>query len=313
MAAEFAPSSPFLAIGSFDGVHRGHRAVLAALLRAARPAGAPAVVLTFRPHPLAVLRPDEVPPLLAAYEVRALLLEAAGADALVEMAFTQRVARVSPASFVQEYLCRQAHARRIFVGQDFTFGARGAGRPETLAVLGRQACGLDTTVVPLLQSRGEPVSSTRIRQALRDGRPALAAKLLGRPFSMLGTVVEGRRQARDLGFPTANIRPAPEVARPSEGVYAVRARVVGPDERAAGEWRGGVANLGVRPTLEGGALLLEVHLFDFSGALYGERLEVAFLRRLRGERRFASVAALQHQIGRDAERARTLLREAPAH
>lgn len=313
MAARYRPAAPFLAIGTFDGVHRGHRAVLTALLAAARPAGAPAAVLTFRPHPLTVLRPREIPPLLVTYDQRALLLEDCGIQALVELPFTPELARLSPASFVSEHLCRQAAARRVFVGEDFTFGARGMGRPDTLAVLGRQACGLDTTVVPLLAAAGEPISSTRIRQALRAGRPGLARRLLGRPFSLIGPVLAGRGAGRGLGFPTANLKPLPGVAIPKEGVYAVRARVLGPDGRPAGRWLDGVANLGRRPTLEGegGDVVLEVHLLDFEGDLYETTLEVAFWRRLRGERRFSSVAALARQITRDAARARAHLLAAP--
>ncbi len=309
MAQHFGDRSPFVAIGTFDGVHRGHRAVLQTMVQAARLAKAPAVVLTFVPHPLTILRPEEAPPLLMSYEQRAELLCGTGAEALVELPFNGELAHTSPATFVQRHLCQQARARRVFVGADFSFGARGAGRPETLAVLGRQACGLETTVVPLLESQGLPISSTRIRQALREGRPALAARLLGGPFSPHGEVRRGRQLGAELGFPTANLVPPTGVVCPEQGVYAAWGRTLGPE--GPGPWRPAVANLGRRPTVDGENVVLEVHLLGFSGDLYGQRLEVAFLRRLRGERRFPNVDALRAQIGRDAARAATILEHSP--
>jgi riboflavin kinase/FMN adenylyltransferase len=300
--------SPYLAIGTFDGVHRGHRAVIAALLARARGDGAPAAVVTFTPHPAAVLDPAGAPPLLSDYATRAALIAALGVDALVEVPFTAAFAAVTAAAFVQDHLCRRAGARRVFVGADFTFGARAAGSPDTLAVLGRQACGLETTVVPLLHAEGAPVSSTRIRAALREGRPALAARLLGRPFALRGAVVEGEHRGAGLGFPTANLLPPPGLALPALGVYAVRCRVEGEE----GPDRPAVANLGRRPTVDGTDVRLEVHLLGYAGDLYGRALEVSFVRRLRGERRFRSTDELRRQIGHDAARATTLLGARPA-
>jgi riboflavin kinase/FMN adenylyltransferase len=294
----------YLAIGSFDGVHRGHAAVLQALLRAARRDGASAVVLTFSPHPLAVLRPEGAPPTLTTSAQRVRLLEAMGLDALVELPFDEELAAVPAGAFVAEYLCRRARARRAFVGADFTFGAGGAGTAAMLATLGREACGLETEIIPLVWLDGAPVSSTRIRQALRDGRPALAARLLGRPYSVLGPVVAGERRGRDLGFPTANVDVPTGTALPAPGVYATRVCLRA--AAAPGCWNG-VANLGLRPTFDGTSLRLEVHLLDFDGDLYGAEVEVAFIRRLRGERRFRDVGALRRQIGRDIARARMLL------
>ena len=314
MGGELA-RSPYFAIGTFDGLHRGHRAVLAALLRAARRDAAPAVVLTFAPHPMAVLRPQGGPPALTTGAQRVRLLGAMGLDALVELAFDRELAAVPAADFVREYLCRRAGARRAFVGADFTFGAAAGGDADALAALGRKACSLETTVVPLVRAGGAPVSSTRIRVALHDGRPGLAARLLGRPYALEGPVVPGDRRGATLGFPTANVAIPAGVAVPAPGVYATRTAVVAmaaaPEQPAA--WWDGVANLGVRPTFAGGgALRLEVHLLDFTGDLYGAVVEVQFIRRLRGERRFADVATLRAQITRDIARARAVLAAAPA-
>ncbi len=293
----------FIAVGTFDGVHRGHRAVIDAMLQAARAEAALAAVLTFVPHPLAVLRPDQAPELLSSPDQRARHLEALGVDALVELRFDAALAEVAAVTFVQEYLCRRAGARRAFVGADFRFGARATGTAEMLAVLGRQACGLQTGIVPLVRAEGGTISSTRIRKALADGRPGLAARLLGHPFALEGPVVAGERRGRTIGFPTANVVPPAGVACPAPGVYAVRSRVDG------GPWLAGIANLGRSPTVgPDRPLHLEVHLLGgFGDDLYGRRLEVAFVRRLRGERRFPDLEALRAQIAHDAARAQRLL------
>lgn len=304
MAADLG-QAPYLAIGTFDGVHLGHRSVVRGMTRAARAARAPAVVLTFVPHPLAVLRPEAVPPLLTAYAARADLLWGLGIDALVELPFTRELAAVPAEVFVEEYLCRRARVRSVFVGADFTFGARGAGTPELLAQAGARSCGLRVEIVPLRLQGGSPISSTRIREALRAGRPGAAARLLGHPFVLAGVVGQGDRRGRTIGFPTANLVPDPRLARPAAGVYAVRCRILG--EREPGPWRPAVANLGSRPTVGGGDSRLEVHLLGFQGDLYGTSLEVAFIRRLRGERRFPDLEALRRQIARDAARAGGLL------
>lgn len=310
MAADLG-RSPCLAIGTFDGVHLGHRAVIRAMSAAARAAGAPAAVLTFTPHPLAVLRPDAVPPLLTDYPGRAALLEGLGIDALVQLTFTPALATVPAEAFVQDYLCHRAGARRAFVGADFTFGARAAGTAEMLAAVGRQACGLETTVIPLRLQGGVPISSTRIREALRAGRPGAAARLLGHPFTLAGPVVEGDQRGRLLGFPTANLVPDPVLAQPAPGVYAVRCRLAGGGPEPVAWWPA-VANLGRRPTVGGVDTRLEVHLLDFDGDLYGRVLKVAFVRRLRGEQRFPDLEALRRQIGHDARRARQVLGVAAA-
>ncbi len=304
LAADLGRSA-CMAIGTFDGVHLGHREVIHTMLAAARGAGAPAVVLTFTPHPLAVLRPQAMPPLLTDYRSRAALLAALGIDALVEMPFTAELAAVPAATFVSEYLCRRAGVRWAFVGADFSFGAGAAGTAELLAAVGRQDCGLRTHIVPLRSQDGSPISSTRIREALRTGHLGDAIRLLGHEFTLAAPVVPGERRGRELGFPTANLMPDPALAQPAPGVYAVRARLARDDAPDA-SWAG-VANLGRRPTVGGEDMRLEVHLFDFVGELYGRVLEVAFVRRLRAEQRFPDLETLRGQIARDARRARQVL------
>lgn len=300
LAAELG-AAPFLAIGTFDGVHRGHRSVIRTMVAAAHQEGAPAAALTFRPHPVAVLRPEAAPLLLSTYERRAELLGSLGIDALVELPFTPELAAVPAASFVQDFLCGHGGARAVFVGADFTFGAGAEGSAASLAAHGRQH-GLRVRVVPLRRYRGAPIGSTRIREALRLGRVGEASAMLGQPFALSGTVQAGEQRGRALRFPTANLVPDPTLVQPATGVYAVGARRVG----IPGAWPA-VANLGSRPTVDGRSILLEVHLLDFGGDLYGQVLEVAFIRRLRAERRFPNLEALRAQIARDVARARQVL------
>lgn len=294
---DLPPARPaFVAIGTFDGVHRGHRAVLSALVRQAGGAGALPVALTFRPHPLAVLRPDAVPPTLTTPDERARLIAALGVEALIELRFDAALAAVPAGRFVSGHLVgRAAH---VFVGSNFTFGRGGLGRPADIE---RH---LPVTVIPPVLVEGSPVSSTRVRAALQEGRTGLARRLLGRPYAVTGRVVPGDGRGRTIGFPTANVELDPELATPAVGVYAVATTVEG----LGASPRPGVANLGFRPTFGGGAApRLEVHLFDFQGDLYGRRAHVAFVRRLRGERRFSGVEALRRQIEADASRARRIL------
>lgn len=295
----------YAAIGAFDGLHRGHQAVVRTMLRAARSVRAPAVVITFRPHPMTVLRPDNAPLALTTRDQRTRLLRAEGVDAVVELPFTPALAAVSAQSFVVEVLCGQGHIRHAFVGADFSFGAGGAGTPDLLVQWGHTAQ-LDVTVVPLLHLNHQPISSTRIRQALREGRVSMARRMLGRPYSLEGMVVHGDLRGRELGFPTANIIPAEHVALPLDGVYAVMARVK-MDRDKFGRALPGIANLGIRPTFSGETRRLETHIFEFDDVLYGESLEVAFMRRIRSERRFPNTEALRVQMARDVRRARRLL------
>lgn len=291
----------FLAAGFFDGLHRGHRRVIDAMIQSARDCHGQAWVLTFDPHPLRVLGARMSPPLLTATAHKLRVLSRLDLDGCLVMRFTPALAACSPEQFVAR-LCRNIPAlTAIFVGRNWRFGNRGAGNAQRLAELGR-TFGFDVHVVrPVLRHR-LPVSSTRIREEVRAGNLSEARALLGRPFSVLGTVVSGRTLGRTLGFPTANLKTRNE-ALPPDGVYAVFAAVRGRCHRA-------VLNLGRRPTVrQGGELrpVLELHLLDFKRNLYGDAIEVFFVRRLREERRFDTTGLLRNQIARDVQRARTVL------
>jgi len=291
--------------GNHDGVHRGHRALIDAASTYAQPRGLRVVALTFDPHPLYVLAPERAPARLTTIARRIELLRGAGCDEVHVATFDAAFAAQSPETFADAVLVDTLHARAIVLGPDFRFGARRAGDLALLEELGRAR---DFEVVPLapLCADGAPISSSRIRAALGDGDVRAAATLLGRVHDVDGEVVLGHQRGRTLGFPTANLGPS-AVLLPADGVYAVVARVLG-DAAAGAPARvlGGVANLGVRPTV-GAGRSVEVHLFDFDGDLYGAQLRVGFVARLREERRFDGLAALTAQIAQDAADARVKL------
>ncbi len=296
------PAPWFVAVGKFDGIHRGHRAVLRAMLKAAAREGARAAALTFEPHPMEVLRPGSLPPLLASREDRARLLLETGVDPVVELKFDAAMAAVTAEAFVRDLAVR-GHARRLYAGPDWRFGHRGAGTVELAREVGRPL-GLDVVTLPVTLWHGVPISSSRIREALLEGRVAHGREMLGRIYDVPGTVVHGKGRGAGIGFPTANVEVSHRLVLPEAGVYAVRVQV-------EGTWRRAVANLGVRPTFgSGGPQTLEAHIFDFAGDLYGAQVRVAFVSRLRGEHRFAGVEALRAQIAHDAERARAILAQA---
>lgn len=289
-----------VAIGNFDGVHRGHRAVLEAA-RALLPA-APPGVLTFEPHPREVLQPERAPARLTPLAAKLRLLREAGAGFVQVLRFDRALTAMPAETFVRRVLVEQLGAAGVAVGQDFRFGHGRSGDPELLARLG-PVLGFRTSIVAPLSVAGEPCSSTRVRELLGDGRVAEAAQLLGRPHAVAGRVVRGDARGRQIGFPTANLalrgrRPM----LPAAGVYAVRVR---PCRGHAADWPG-VANLGYRPTFEGRELRLEVHLLDMSPDLYGALLEVGFVERLRGEMRFDGIETLREQIARDVAQARAV-------
>lgn len=294
-----------LAAGFFDGVHLGHRRVLDCARAEAQRRGAEAWVLTFDEHPSRVLQSGSAPPILTAASHKVRLLAEAGMDGVVMLHFTKRLAAMPASEFVQRLLDAAPGLNAIVVGRNWTFGRGGQGTAALLRRLGTRH-GWVVRIVPPLSLDGAVVSSTRIRRLVALGRLEAAERLLGRPFSIQGTVVVGRRQGRTWGVPTANLDPHHE-ARPPHGVYAVLAAIRGRLYRA-------VANLGVRPTLgseAGREPALEVHLLDTSLDLYGEEVEVFFMARLRDEWHFDSFSALKAQIRRDIAHARHLLAALP--
>ncbi|MBI3323006.1 MAG: riboflavin biosynthesis protein RibF [Candidatus Omnitrophica bacterium] len=301
-----------VAIGIFDGVHRGHRFILARAVRRARALGATPVAVTFHPHPLAVLRPGRQPEMLLSLNQRLRLFSEAGIRRTVVIPFTRGFARWPADRFMEEVLAGRLRAREVLVGHDFCFGRARAGTVETLRRGGRRL-GFSTRVIGPVRAGGRRVSSGEVRRRIGAGDLAGARRMLGRPPSVVGRVARGAGRGAAMGFPTANLRVEAGVL-PPVGVYAVRARVCA-RRPAPGAWRWGMANLGYRPTFlnkvpgrPGPFAVLEVHLFGLRRRLYGKRLEVEFIRRLRAERRFPSAAALARQLARDASQAKALQR-----
>jgi riboflavin kinase / FMN adenylyltransferase len=284
-------------IGNFDGVHRGHQALLAELSRQALALPGPAVAVTFDPHPLQLLRPAQFLPVLTTIADRAALLQTYGADHVVILRTTPDLLHLRAREFFDLVLRERLGARTVVPGFNFAFGRGREGTVDTLAALCREA-GLGFTLVPPLELDGRPISSSRVRGELVRGAVREAAVLLGRPYRLGGTVATGQRRGRTLGFPTANLE-AVEVLVPGNGVYAVR---VVHDGKS---WSG-AANIGPNPTFGEQERKVEVHLIDFAGDLYGARLAVDFIERLRDTRPFASALALVEQLRSDVEQARRL-------
>ncbi len=290
-----------IALGNFDGVHLGHQAVIGTAMKLAQEASVPAAVLTFSPHPRAFFAPGQPPLRIYPLHVKLELLRGMGIDALFLQRFNAAFAALSPAEFIARVLHQALRARHVVTGEDFVFGKGRAGNAQMLA----QGQPFGFTCVPTLRDEsGEACSSTRIRALLGAGKMSEAAQLLGRPYRLEGRVLHGDARGRTLGFPTANLR-LPPVMPPAFGVYAVRVQLPG------GEWVKGVANLGIRPTFEADAPLLEVHCFNLSQELYGMRLRVELVRHLRPERRFAGLEELKAQIERDCTEARSILDSRP--
>jgi riboflavin kinase/FMN adenylyltransferase len=292
-----------IALGNFDGIHLGHRAVIEAAREAARRLRAPLGVLTFEPHPRSVFRPDEPPFRLTPFRVKARLIEELDVELLVNLHFDLAFAARTADNFIREVLVEGLAARHVAVGYDFVFGHRRQGTAAFLAEAGRVLGFGASVVAPAQGPGGEVYSSTRIREHLLRGEPRAAASLLGRTWEIDGRVEQGDRRGRTIGFPTANLSLG-DYLRPATGVYAVRAGI---EQAGRTEWHKGVANLGRRPTFGGEDLRLEVHLFDFAGDLYGRHLRVALVEYLRPERKFDGLDALRAQIAEDAAGARAIL------
>jgi riboflavin kinase/FMN adenylyltransferase len=269
-----------VAIGTFDGVHRGHQAVIK---------GAD-TVLTFDPHPLKVIHPQALPKLIMPFGVKRDVIEGLGVDELVVIPFDEKFSEIDAEGFIDHVLVEKLNAREVSVGENFRFGAKAKGDPEMLA--GRSE--FETRVVPLVEVDGETVSSTRIRALVAAGDMPAAQRCLGAPFMLEGEVVSGDKRGRHLGFPTANIVPDDSLVIPGHGIYA-----------AFANGHPAAVNVGISPTFDTGrGVLIETHVIDREEDLYGKVLRVAFVERLRGEKRFANVEDLIAQMHRDVERAR---------
>jgi riboflavin kinase/FMN adenylyltransferase len=291
-----------LALGNFDGVHRGHQAVIAATRRLAGELGRPTGIVTFEPHPRSVFRPDDPPFRLTPLRAKAHALEALGVELMVNLHFDAAFAERSAENFVGEILHRGLAARHIVSGYDFVFGHDRLGNAALLEQMGA-ALGFGVTILaPVAAESGAVFSSTGIRDHLLAGAPRAAAEQLGRHWEIEGRVEHGDQRGRTIGFPTANVALG-DYLRPAPGVYAVRAGI----ERPGGvDWWDAVANLGMRPTVAGTDLRLEAHLIDFAGDLYGKHLRVALIDRIRPEQKFSGLDALKAQIARDVETARAI-------
>lgn len=281
-----------LTIGNFDGVHRGHQAIIQQLQQSARERQLPATLLTFEPQPQEFFRAAAPPPRLTRLREKLTLLAGTGLDRVVCLRFDQRLARTPATVFIEELLVERLGVRYLLVGDDFRFGQGGAGNIDTLREAAHRH-GFEVARLDTFQVLEQRVSSTRIRQHLGCGELAAAATLLGRPYGISGRVRRGDQLGRQLGFPTANVDLGGR-APPLAGVFAVRVH------GCNGTSHFGMANVGTRPTVNGLETRLEVYLFDFVGDLYGQLLSVEFLHRTRTERRFASVTELQAQLHRDA-------------
>jgi riboflavin kinase/FMN adenylyltransferase len=290
--------SGVVAIGNFDGVHRGHQALVVETIRQARAASGPAVIVTFDPHPTKILRPEAFQPLLTTSGRRAELLQGYGADHVVILHTTPALLQLRAAEFFETLVCRQLRAKAIVEGFNFGFGKNREGTLEVLQELGRQAS-IAVTLLPAVGVGGKPVSTSRVRGEILAGAMDRVRELLGRPYRLVGTVGVGQRRGQSLGFPTANLNQVENLI-PGDGVYAVRTH------RQTQSWRG-AANVGPNPTFGEQARKVEVHLLDFSGDLYGEVLAIDFIEKIRDTRPFASADDLIAQIQQDVRSAKTIL------
>ena len=284
--------NPVVTLGNFDGVHLGHQRIFEKVKEEARKIGGESVVVTFEPHPLKILSPEQCPPLLTPFKKKMMLIEKTGVEKVLCIQFTRAFAELSPVEFVKSILVGKVEAKKIIVGYNYRFGRGKSGDVDSL----KENCalfGVDVEVVEALRVTDTIVSSSKIRELIRDGEVKKASKLLGRDYPVIGQVIEGTKRGHALGFPTANLEMAEELY-PKPGVYAVSVN-----------WHqqcfNGLANIGFNPTFDAKAVSLEVHILNFDQEIYGEELQVYFAERIRDEIRFPSTEGLIKQIRKDIE------------
>jgi len=294
-------SYPLLTIGNFDGVHLGHQKIFRLLVERARVVNGTSIVLTFQPHPLKVLSPQKAPPQLMTIDQKAELIGSFNIDYMICVNFTREFSRIEAEDFVRDILVGRIGVKEIFIGANYLFGKERKGSPELLKTMGRES-GFTVTVVEELKVKGAIVSSSMIRSLIRGGEVEEASVFLGRPYSVDGTVIEGTKRGRNLlRIPTANLE-TPNELLPKNGVYAVRVRL------GAGTYKG-AANIGFNPTFSEKRLSFEVHILDFDGDILGEKIRIEFIKRLRNEMKFDNIHALAHQMRKDIEETRKILRD----
>lgn len=290
--------SPAITLGNFDGVHSGHGEIFKRLKKRAAELGGDALIFTFDPHPAKVLRPELSPAIITPLPEKLSLIEEYGLDGIILADFNKEFAAQHPASFVRDILHEKLGAKLVLIGHDFTFGRGKEGNIDSLVSLGKEA-GFSVEVVEAIKLGGEIVSSTRIRELIKEGRVKEASRLLGRYYSIEGKIVRGHGRGKPLGFPTANIAFHAELL-PACGVYAVKAKLDGRD-------LAGVANVGGKPTFGDDEISIETHIFDFDELIYGKDLKVSFIDKVRDVRTFPSTEELVGQIARDIETAKQIL------
>jgi riboflavin kinase/FMN adenylyltransferase len=299
------PRGGVITIGNFDGVHLGHRRILETVAKRAREASRPSLAIVFEPHPLAVLRPDHAPRRIQTLRQKEEVIEAIGIETLLIIPFTRDFSLTEPEDFARDFLAERLGASELYLGQHFAFGH---GKRGDIALLKRMGpdCGFTASAVEEVFFEEKPISSTRIRNALERGEVARASAMLGRPYALDGIVSKGEKVGHRIGFPTINLAPENDFY-PADGVYVTQIEIRSFDRRF-----GGVTNIGRRPTLyEDVKATIETFVFDFSANVYGEKVRLFFLERLREERKFPSLEALTEQIGRDIESARAYLVRTP--
>ena len=294
-------------IGNFDGVHLGHQAIIAQLKTQARKHNVPATVMTFHPNPQEFFSPDSAPAKLTQFRDKMKLLEQYGVDRVICVPFNRNLASLGAEDFIKQILIDGLHAQYIVIGDDFRFGKNRTGNFDLLQTKGREM-GFEVENTPTYCVNNERVSSTRIRKALSNADMQLSKELLGRPFHVSGVVTHGDKRGRTIGFPTANIRLKQQIA-PTNGVYAVKITGLKKDDsgNCTSSTYKGVANIGVRPTVDGSRYLLETHIFDFDQEIYNQRINICFEHFIRPEQRFDGLDALIAQIQLDVETAKNLL------